>query len=194
MQFDHPVLLLVSLLAVPLLLLGWRAMRGQDALRRTVALGLRAVLLVTLAVMLAGPRAMREHDRLTVIGVLDVSGSIRRFAELPPAEDLVSASSVQRLRAWLRDATATRGDDDRFGLIVFDGRAVAVAVPTSGDYVDDALDVRLAEGTNIAEAIELGLAMFPADTARRLVLVTDGNQTMGDALVAARQAAGGAAG
>ena len=35
----------------------------------------------------------------------------------------------------------------------------------------------MVEGTNIAEAIALGLAMFPADTARRLVLVTDGNET-----------------
>ena len=33
--------------------------------------------------------------------------------------------------------------------------------------------------------------MFPADTAKRLVLVSDGNETVGDAAPAARQAAGG---
>src|SRR5690606_116853 len=51
----------------------------------------------------------------------------------------------------------------------------------------------ISPGTNIAEAVRLGLAMFPADTAKRLVLVTDGNETDGNVLEAVRQAAGAAA-
>ena len=60
-----------------------------------------------------------------------------------------------------------------------------VQVPSPTD-----VDVSILEGTNIAEAIQLGLAMFPADTSKRLVLVSDGNETIGDAVTAARDAAG----
>jgi Ca-activated chloride channel family protein len=147
--------------------------------------------------MLAGLHLRREHDSLTVIGLLDVSGSVRRFAQ-PPVSDETdmteTRSYLEYLRQWFRRATQTKAPDDRFGLVVFDGEAVALAAPTTGPYAVDDLDVRTVPGTSIADAIRLGLAMFPADTARRLVLVSDGNETIGDAIEAARQAAGASAG
>jgi uncharacterized membrane protein len=191
MQFDHPMLLLLALLAIPLWIVGWRALRGMDRVRRVTALLLRTVLLAALAIILAGPSARRTHDHLTVIGLLDISGSVQRFAQLPELAALGNGSTIDALRQWFRLATATREPDDRFGLIVFDGAAMAISAPTKGQHLDDNLDITTVEGTNIADAIRLGLAMFPPDTARRLVLVSDGNQTIGDAVEAAKQAAGG---
>ena len=190
LTFDHPALLLLLLLIVPLIGLGWRTLRASDSLRRGVVLLARTCVIALVAVILAGPRLLQEHHQLTVIGLLDVSESVRRFAEVPEIGDLANPSNVGRLRAWFREATKTRAPDDRFGLIAFDGRAVVISAPTRGDYPDDNVDITVLEGTNIADAIELGLAMFRGDTARRLVLVSDGNETMGDALAAARHAAG----
>jgi uncharacterized membrane protein len=190
LTFDQPALLLLALVIAPLLVLGWRATLGMDPVRRVLALLLRAALAAALCIMLAGPHLRRTHDHLTVIGLLDTSGSIRRFADLPEIADLGIKSNLEYLRRWFRQATQTKAPDDRFGLIVFDGEAIAISAPTKASYVDDNLDVRFQEGTNIAEAINLGLAMFPADTARRLVLVSDGNETMGSVINAARQAAG----
>ncbi|MHC5022284.1 MAG: VWA domain-containing protein [Planctomycetota bacterium] len=192
LRFDEPAYLLLALLAVPLAWFGWRALAGMDRLRRTVSIALRASLLAALAIMLAGPHSVREHHDLTVIGVIDISGSVQRFADLPEISDLGRRSNVEYLRRWFREATQTRLANDRVGLIVFDGQAAAIAVPTRADYTDDLLEVTMLDGTNIEEAIRLGLAMFPADTARRLVLVTDGNETSGSAVEAARQAAGAA--
>ncbi len=194
LRFDHPAWLLLGLVAVPLVLVGLRSLRPMDGLRRTVVLSLRLLLLGAMAVALAGPHTVREHHRLTVIGLLDVSGSVRRFAHLPALGESARRSNIEYLRQWFRQATQTRLPDDRFGLVVFDGKAIAIWAPTAGDYVDDNLDVTMHEGTNIAEAIQLGLAMFPPDTARRLILVTDGNETIGDALEAVRQAAAGLSG
>ena len=191
-RFDHPELLLLGLLCVPLAVLGWRWLSAMDLLRRGTVVLLRTVVLLALAVMLAGPRTVREHNDLTVIGVLDLSRSVQRFADLPEIPDLKRHSNVEYLRQWFRTATQTKAPDDRFGLIVFDGKATVISVPVKKEYIDDNLDVRVLEGTNIAEAIRLALAMFPADTGKRIVLVSDGNETMGDALVAARQAAAGA--
>lgn len=190
-RFDQPALLWLVLLAVPLLILGLRTLRGMDPVRRATTLALRTVLLVLIVAMLAGPHAVREHDHLTVIGLIDISGSVQRFADLPRVPDQYgSQTNIDYLRWWFREATSLRVPDDRFGLVAFDGQAIAVSAPTGGEYVDDNLDMPMMEGTNIAEAIRLGLAMFPGDTGRRLVLASDGNETIGDALEAARHAAG----
>jgi hypothetical protein len=190
-RFDQPELLLLGLLSLPLVVLGWRWLANLDRFRRATVLLLRTAVIVSLAVILAGPRTIREHDNLTVIGVLDLSGSVKRFAQLPEDPDLQRRSKVEYLRHWFRQATATRTPDDRFGLVVFDGGATVISVPVTGDYIDDNLDVRVLEGTNIADGIRMALALFPADTGKRIVLVSDGNETAGDALEAAREAAAG---
>lgn len=191
LRFDQPAILLLGLAVIPLVVLSWRWLATMDRLRRTVVVALRAVVVLCLVVMLAGPRTVREHDDMTVIGVLDLSGSVKRFARLPDVPELGRPSNVEYVRQWFRQATQTRTADDRFGLIVFDGEASVISVPVRGDYVDDNLDISIADGTNIADAIRLALAIFPADTARRIVLVSDGNETAGDAEAAARLAAAG---
>jgi Mg-chelatase subunit ChlD len=189
LSLDQPGMLWLGLVIVPIIWLGWRAMRSYDLLRRLTSVGLRCALLALVVLMLAGPRIDREHDHLTVIGLVDVSGSVQRFVEPPPDPQQQRRSIIQVYRAWLRQATDGRDENDRFGLVVFDGQATAIAAPTTGDYVDDNLDLTTYPGTNIADAINLGLALFPTDTARRLVLISDGNETLRSAVEAARRAA-----
>jgi len=193
LHFDHPEFLLLALLAIPLAVLGWMGLASMDRLRRATSISLRILLVIAIACALAAPRTIRTHDHVTVIGVLDVSGSIRRFAQLPELgslDDSEARTTIQALRSWFREATTTRGPMDRFGLVVFDGEATVVSAPSRSDYVDDNIDLVRMEGTNIAGAVRLALAMMPPDTARRIVLVTDGNETVGSALEAARRAAG----
>lgn len=169
-------------------------MNAMGAARRVTSIALRTALLLALAIALAGPNLVREHDQLTVIGVVDVSGSIRRFADVPAINENQSAeqrrSNIEKLHQWLTQAVETRQPRDQVGLIAFDGEAVAVAAPRDDDLADVSLDISIMEGTNIEQAVRLGLALFPPDTARRLALVSDGNETAGSALNAARQAAG----
>jgi uncharacterized membrane protein len=81
------------------------------------------------------------------------------------------------------------GDRDQAALVVF-GADALVDVPMT-----DRLEVvqlgsepnRL--NTDLAEAMRLGLALFPADTARRMVILSDGRQTVGNAEEVARLAA-----
>ena len=76
-----------------------------------------------------------------------------------------------------------REKDDRVGVIVF-GRDAAIEVPPFDD------DVQMAkiettvnpEYTNLAAAMKLAQATFPEDAAKRVVVVSDGNQNLGNAL------------
>src|SRR5262249_21201007 len=61
---------------------------------------------------------------------------------------------------------------------------------------DENIQIKLApesrietDHTNIAGALKLAMASFPQDAARRIVLVTDGNENSGSALEQARQMA-----
>ncbi|HRQ75694.1 MAG TPA: VWA domain-containing protein [Phycisphaerales bacterium] len=192
LRFEQPELLMLGVLAVPLAILGLRAMAGMDAVRKWAAVGLRVALLLLVVVVLAGPHSLREHNHMTVIAVVDISGSIRRFADLPPVDETGRQDTIASLRKWVREATSEgRRPGDRVGLVAFDGQAIAISSPTAGDYIDDNLDLPTVDGTNIAEAIRLATAMMPGDTGRRIVLITDGNETIGSAIDAVREAAAG---
>ncbi len=79
---------------------------------------------------------------------------------------------------------AHRHDKDRAGVIVF-GRDAAIELPPfdddlqMGNSIESLFDP---QATNIAAAMKLAQATFPEDAARRIVLVTDGNQNQGNAL------------
>ena len=90
-------------------------MRGIDPTRRVIVLLMRSLVVLAIAVMLAGPQLRREHDDLTVIGLLDVSGSVRRFARIPdPDGDAPERRTyLDHFREWFRAATATRAPGDR---------------------------------------------------------------------------------
>lgn len=188
---EHPEALWLLLLALPCTAAGWWLLSWADWFRRAVVVALRVVVLVLLILVLAGVSRVEKHDRLTVIGLADISGSVRHFANVPPLSETAPPDALAAVREWFREASRRRRPGDRFGLIVFDGSARAVTSPTTAiDYVDHPFDLPGREGTNIAQAIEFGLAMFPPDSARRLVLFSDGVETAGSALAAAADAAG----
>ena len=198
-RFDYPAYLLLLLLAIPIAWWGWRTLNTLEPLRRGVAVGLRIVVLTLLVLVLAGVQARREHDDLTVVAVVDQSPSIRIFGAADAfaaagAGDAGAAgpTAVQRsVREYLaRAGEEDRRPDDRFAMVVYDERATLLKRPGPGVRVDDAPDVAVREGTDTARAIEWAMAAkSDAGNALRMVLVSDGNDTSGDALAAARAAA-----
>jgi uncharacterized membrane protein len=165
------------LAALPLLwLLSYPRLAALGSARRIMALVLRCSLIILLAMALAEPQILRSSDRLTVIYLLDQSLSI------PPG---TRKAMVEYVNAEVR---RHRGQDDRAGAIVFGGNA-AIEMPPLGEAFqlpaasESAID---AEYTNIAAAMKLAHAAFPENAAKRIVIVTDGNENQGDALEQAR--------
>ena len=211
-RFDHPEYLALLLMAVPVAWWGWRTLVTLEPARRGLAVALRVLVLVLLVLVLAGVQTRREHDDLTVVAVVDQSPSIRVFGAADAFAGPSGSGSgvgqgggqggtqgggqgpaaVQRL---VRDYLARAGDegrrlDDRFAMVVYDERATLLKRAGPGVRVDDAPEVAVREGTDTARAIEWAMAAkSDAGNALRMVLVSDGNDTAGDALAAARAAA-----
>ncbi|HEX7008724.1 MAG TPA: hypothetical protein VF184_02000, partial [Phycisphaeraceae bacterium] len=182
-RFDHPELLLLLLLAVPITWLGMRSMAALDRPRRWTAIALRLAVLLIITLMLAGLQAVRRHSDLTVIAVVDQSESVRRLAKPPPLLDASpqtvepTPSIEQWLRDWLAQAGRDRRSNDRFALIAYDGRPAVRVMPQPGLELDAGAIDQPTEGTDTAAAIRAALALFPPDTGARMLLISDGNDT-----------------
>lgn len=193
--FAQPVWLLVALAVLPMAWLAGRWFLSMSRVRRWSAIGARALLFAAIAALLAGAVAVRKTDRLAVVAVIDVSESVRRFAgESDGVRQRAAAGAIEAVRDALAEATADRGPEDLLGVVVFDGRALAIATPTRADPLDRPLDLSMADGTDIEAALRYASAMIPADAAGRIVLFSDGNETMGDAGGAATELVGRLAG
>jgi len=187
--FASPLFLWLAMLAIPAGLVAIRLLAAMTLVRRWTVAVARGGLIALMAMTLAGASSVRETRRLAVVAVIDASGSVRRFAPGGVDEEGRPISAVDRARAWLSAASRGRGPDDLLGVVVFDGQALAVAAPTAGDPLDRPLEAAGVEGSDIAAGLRLARALIPADAAGRIVLFSDGNQTAGDAVAAAREVA-----
>lgn len=175
MSFTNPSAFFLLLLLPIFMRLGWPRLAYRRR-RDRVALVIRLLLVCLLILSLAGLEIRRPADNLAVVFLVDVSDSM---------DDASQRQALEFVRASI-DAMAER---DRAAVILFGGNALV-------EHPMDALinlnrigsnPIRI--NTNMAEAIRLGLALFPPDAAKRIVLLSDGLETTGDALRAAELAA-----
>lgn len=159
--------------------------------RRWVAIGLRCFLLVLLALAVSDPRFRQGNDTVTVLFVVDRSLSVPDFE--PDARDAGKNERWRRVQKFIKGAVEQRGDAhkrDQYGLILF-GRYPRLELPPSNvqkyRYTETpgALDRNY---TDIGAALKLALASFPEGTGRRIVLISDGNENLGNAVEQARLA------
>src|SRR5262245_61050349 len=177
---------LLLLFSVPWLIwYSWRRLAALGPGRRVLAIALRCSLLTLLAFALAEMHARHSENRLTVLFVWDRSLSVP-----PEYVDDINLRE-ERIKTFLNDAVAKRGpgkEQDRVGLVVF-GKQPALELPPGAvpqlrlqkiqSRIDDTY-------TDIAAAIKLALASFPEGTGKRIVLMSDGNENLGNAEEQAR--------
>ncbi|HEX5471130.1 MAG TPA: VWA domain-containing protein [Lacipirellulaceae bacterium] len=179
--FNNPWYLLLLALLPVMWWFSFGSLSGLGPWRRLLALAFRSIVLLLIVAALAQMQYQRTSDKLTVIYLLDQSLSI------PEAR---RDAMITYVNASMRDQR-NADKNDRAGVIVF-GRNAEVEVPPVdftiqlGSHIESLLD---REYTNLAGAMQRAMSMFPHDTAKRIVLVTDGNQNIGDALAEARSVA-----
>lgn len=184
LTFESPWYLLLLAIVPVLWWFSYRSLRAFGRLRRITAIGLRTLVLVLIILALAEAQMVRISERLTVLYVLDQSLSIPEEQRRAMAE-YVNASIKRH-----------RKQDDRAGVIVF-GREGAIEVPPFDDDVQMASNLESPldpQYTNLAVAMRLAQASFPEDASKRIVVVSDGNENLGDALEQAQALAGAGVG
>jgi Mg-chelatase subunit ChlD len=175
MRFLSPAWLLAVLAVPPLLLLTWRTIRRNQGLsrrRRRAFTILRVGSVLFLALALAGFALARASDRLSVLFLLDQSRSVS------PEQRSRALSLIETVRGKL-------GRGDSATLVRFGGDAELEELAPGRPVAEEGGDLEL-NTTNIANALQFGLAEAAGSSPPRVVLLTDGNENRGSADQAAR--------
>jgi len=173
-QFTHPHFLWLLLPALAWVVWWYRASDVQTSpLRRYLALALRLVIVLLALLAVAGLQWLSPREGLNVFFLLDRS-------------DSVPASQQEAARLFVNDAASAKEEEDRVGVLVFGSDAAIESSASEQINLDDekVLAVVGTERTDLAAAIRLGTAAFPETGQKRLVLISDGNQNIGDAMTA----------
>ncbi|MFQ5795568.1 MAG: VWA domain-containing protein [Candidatus Bipolaricaulia bacterium] len=156
-RFEHPwILILVSIVPIYLYL-------NRHRLRERPYLAIRGLVVILLLVTLAGPQWGRQVRTNYIYFVADLSDSL-----------MAARSQIfERIKTM-----AIPEPHNRYGLIVF-GEEPHIESGFTGSLTLEPETEVLTTGTDIAAALDLALETFPAGN-REIILMSDGNLTIGD--------------
>ncbi len=170
-ELTNPVALLLLVLLVPLLYVAWRG-NAVPALRSQLTLACRVAICTLLVLALAGLTLEQPVDRQAVVFVADLSAS--------------AAGSRSAQERFISQAVAAKRPDDVFAVVGTARQAVVDRV-LGGSLSFDGLHAQVVDdGTDLAAGLRLAGGLLPATYRSRVVLLSDGQQTNGDATAQAR--------
>ena len=177
MQFTSPLSLL-WLLTLPVVFFLGKPARGVNRRRESLSLALRLLICLALILALSGleVRDVGQGNSLAVVFLLDVSDSMPETA-------------VQTAFDYIQRAVAAMGPDDQAALVVFGQEALVERPMSSSLELGPLTSTLVTNQTDLAQAIHLGLALYPPGAARRMVILSDGNINAGNTSEAAQVAA-----
>lgn len=168
-------------LAVLIWWLSRRSLSGIGPIRSKVCIAARCVVILLLVLALSGLHKVLKNDDLSVIYLLDVSRSI-------------SPESRREAERFVLETARKMKPKDRAALLTFDGQTNIEQLPTTPS-TDGGIqlnapfpDGQRPDQTNMAHGLRMAMACAQSDTNNRIVLITDGNQNVGDALAEAKAA------
>lgn len=172
LQFTHPYYLL--LLAPVMAWVIWFALKSDvqvSTWRKWSALTIRTLIVLAIVFAIAGLQWLLPVEGMNVFFVLDRSDSV-------PAQQQEAAKN------YINTSSKLKKNVDKVGVIVFGTDASIESTPNSAVDLQKIQAVVGTERTDLAAAIRLGTAAFPENGQKRLVLLTDGNENVGDAMSA----------
>ncbi|HEX2623081.1 MAG TPA: VWA domain-containing protein, partial [Phototrophicaceae bacterium] len=174
MSFTTPLALLLLICIPAIIFVGFPRQRFRRS-RDLTSLTLRVAMVTLLVLALAGVQIVRSAERLAVIFLVDTS-------------DSVGVDGVETAVNYVRESIKRMGTDDESGVILFGGDAQVERAVNNVRELGTLRTVPDSGNTNLAGAIRLALALFPADAARRIVILSDGIPTLGNTEAAAELA------
>jgi uncharacterized membrane protein/Mg-chelatase subunit ChlD len=176
-SLSEPRALLLLLSVVPVVYLGMLGARARPRDRRRIntSTAIRAVILTLLTLALAGLQWISHGGPLNVVFLIDESAS-------------VAPATQQAAVDYVRTAIAGMGPEERAGVVLFGEKAIIDRAISGSPEWKPFGEHPAGLATNIADAIQVAVALFPEGGSRRLVLLSDGLATAGQAASLASRA------
>ncbi|PZR98902.1 MAG: hypothetical protein DLM70_16405 [Chloroflexi bacterium] len=172
-SFTNPLALLLTIPFIALALFAWRhASSNLSPQRLRLATAVRVTILLALILSLSGTRIRVPQSHQSVIVVADLSAS-----------DYGLRSAAQ---AFINGAATQRPAGDTLGVVDV-GRQPVVEQPVGQQSgfsgFQSAVD---SQYTNLGGGLDLANALLPGGYQHRVVVMSDGQQNVGDAIASAR--------
>ncbi len=172
MQFTHPYWLFALLPALAWVFwLGWRTEAQLAPWRKWLALVIRVVVTLLVVFAIAGLQWLLPIEGMNAFFVLDRSDSV------PSPQQDAAKLLVNRMAGQKKSA-------DKAGVIVFGTDASIDRLPNEKLELKEIYAVVDTQRSDLASAIRLATAAFPETGQKRIVLMSDGNENIGDAMAA----------
>ncbi len=169
-SFNEPRALILLLTIPPVIFLGVLSARARprDRGRVSASTVVRSLILLLLTLALAGMQWVSQGGPLNVVFLVDESASM-------------SQQSRDAATQYVQKAIASMGPDDRAGVVLFGELAIVDRALTADSDWKPFGKHPAQVATNISDAIQAGMALFPEGGSRRLILLSDGAETIGNA-------------
>jgi Ca-activated chloride channel family protein len=174
--FGQPGWLWAALVTLPMIWLARRHLAALGPGRRIAVIALRVAVVLLLTVLLARPMLVQQSRRTTVIAVIDRSQSI-------------PAALRDAALGFLSKAVASKEPQDQLAAVDVAEAATVSMLPSTEAVLRRRNTELTGQQSCLAAGIEMAMAVAPPDTASRIVLLSEGNETEGDLKEAARTAA-----
>ena len=170
-QVTHPVwLLILPIILAWVFWMTWKTDVRIQKWRRWASFFLRVLIVISLALALSELQWKKTQDGMNIYFLMDRSQSIP-IEEQHLAHKLLTSAKKQK--------------NDKAGLMVFGADAgIETSLSETMLETNRIQTVINTDRTDIAGAIRLGTAAFPETGQKRLVLLSDGNENIGDAVQA----------
>ncbi|MHC4754978.1 MAG: VWA domain-containing protein [Planctomycetota bacterium] len=176
LYFAQPGWLLAGIILVPVIWFAMRNLKSLGRIRRTLAIILRCLVVIILVLLLARLTRTKRNEQLTLIAVIDRSQSI-------PVE--FQEEGID----YLERALKRKPGKDQLAVVDIAEAASISQLPSSITDIRRRNTTLTGEQTKLSAGIQMAMAIAPPDTASRIVLFSEGNETEGDVREAARIAA-----
>ncbi|MBC8003289.1 MAG: VWA domain-containing protein [Opitutaceae bacterium] len=151
--------------------LAWKSDVQIGVWRRWTAFLLRLVVVLAVLLAMAGLQWREEIEGMNIYFALDRSESV-------PSQQQEAA------RIQVNKFVALKNSRDKGGVVVFGADASLESMLNPAVALDKIQAVVSPERSDLAGAIRLGTAAFPEGGQKRIVLFSDGNENIGDAMSA----------
>lgn len=167
-SFDNTIMLILIPIAIFVIIFFGRNIKSYSKIKRNIFITIRSIVCIIMILALSGIRVSKVTDSITTVFCTDVSAS--------------SQKSVENTKSFFEESKKYATENMLDGTVIFGGNAVVEKKPDENrfdlnfkGYVSD-------DSTNIQEALNMASNIFEEDTAKRIVLISDGSENIGDAV------------
>ncbi|MFP4497459.1 MAG: VWA domain-containing protein [Vulcanimicrobiota bacterium] len=167
-DFTRPQALILLLLLIPVFYWYKNSIVDMPPLRRKVSMGIRMIIILAVILAISGLQLKHKIQDQSVLFLVDSSLSVTEQKKIWALD-------------FIKKSMENKPPRDKAGVILFGRDALVEETLSPRLKITRFSSIIEPEHTDISRALQLASAVFPENTVKRVVLLTDGNQNLGNA-------------